>query len=72
MIVGNAINRPGWAESAPKSDLRNFKIRPKLSENGSDRHGKEVWDGLKEWQMLVLPLVCTFSAISHPPDAQLN
>ena len=59
-------------DSGPKSDHCNFEIRPKHSEKGSDRHDKEVWDGLQEWQMLTLSSVCAFDTMSHPPGAQLN
>ena len=59
-------------DSGPKSDHRNFEIRPKLSEKGSDLHDEEVWGGLQEWQIAMLSLVCAFDAISCPPGAQLN
>ena len=59
-------------DSGPKSDLCNFEIWLKHSENGSDWHDEEVWGGPQEWQMLVLPSVHAFNTVSHPLGAQLN
>ena len=42
MTVEEAVSGVVLAESGPKSDLRNSEIGQKPSENGPDRHDKEV------------------------------
>ena len=59
-------------DCGPKSDHHNFEIWPKQSEKGYDCYDEEVWGGLQEWQMPVLPSVHAFDTVQHPLSAQSN